>query len=449
LPQKMLIFCDALHENPIIYNLRKKRAFLVMARENSKKFTGDGVLVEALRAALELAESVVETVREPLIVLDENLKVVSANNAFYRTFQVTPQATEGRFIYELGNRQWDIPKLRELLEDIIPKNAAFEGFEVDHVFPSIGRKTMLLNAKRIEQRGKRSHLILLAIEDITTRKQAEETLRKAHAELEKRVKERTAELAAANQKLREEVEGRKQAERLLALKAQELARSNTDLEQFAYAASHDLREPLHVVAGFLGLLAKRCKGKIDAKEMEYIDLSLNAVARMGQMIDDILSYSRINTRGKEFELTDCNAVLDRVLEDLKLAIAESGAAITKDHLPTVMADSSQLARVFQNLIANAIKFRGDKVPEIHVGAERLENEWRFFVKDNGIGIPSKDCERIFLMFERLHDKSKYSGTGIGLAICKKIVERHGGHIWVESEPGRGSTFYFTIPANHE
>jgi len=403
------------------------------------------IIEEKLREALAYAQGVVETVREPLIVLDGDLKVVSANKSFYQTFQVNPQETEGRFIYDLGNRQWDIPKLRELLEEIIPGNATFEGFEVDHVFPTIGRKTMLLNARQIEQKGKRSQLILLAIEDITVRRQAEETLRKAHADLEQKVADRTAELAAANQKLREEIEGRKQTERLLASKAKELARSNADLEQFAYSASHDLREPLHVVAGFLGLLAKRCQGKIDAKGEDYIDQALKAVKRMEQMIDDILSYSRISTRGKEFEVTDCNSVLDQVLEDLKLAITESGASITRDPLPTVMADSSQLARVFQNLIGNAIKFRGDKPPQIRVGAKQHDNEWRFFVQDNGIGIPSKDCERVFLMFERLHDKSKYSGTGIGLAICKKIVERHGGRVWVESEPGQGSTFYFTIP----
>ena len=404
---------------------------------------------EDLREALDYAQSVVETVREPLLVLTGDLKVVSANKSFYQTFQVNPQETEGRFIYDLGNRQWDIPKLRKLLEEIIPENTIFEGFEVDHFFPAIGRKTMLLNARRIEQKGKRAHLILLAIEDITIRKQAEETLKKAHVELEQKVAGRTAELAAANQKLREEIEGRKQAERLLASKAKELARSNADLEQFAYSASHDLREPLHVVAGFLGLLAKRCQGKIDAKGKDYIDQALKAVKRMEQMIDDILSYSRISTRGQEFELTDCNKVLDQVLEDLKLAIEESGVSITRDRLPTVMADSAQLARVFQNLIANAIKFRGDSPLEIRVGAERLENEWRFFVQDNGIGICSKDCERIFLMFERLHDKSKYPGTGIGLAVCKKIVERHGGRIWVESEPGQGSTFNFTIPAHTE
>jgi PAS domain S-box-containing protein len=404
---------------------------------------------EELRAALDYAQSVVETVREPLIVLDGDLKVVSANKSFYQTFRVNPQETEGRFIYDLGNRQWDIPRLRKLLEEIIPENTIFEGFEVDHVFPAIGRKTMLLNARRIEQKGKRAYLILLAIEDITIRKQAEETLKKAHAELEKRVQERTAKLATANEKLREEIEGRKQAERALTLKANELARSNADLEQFAYSVSHDLREPLHVVAGFLGLLAKRCQGKIDPKGEEYIDQAMKSVKRMEQMIDDILSYSRISTRGQEFKSTDCNAVLDQVLEDIKLAIEENGVSITRDPLPTVMADSTQLARVFQNLIGNAIKFRGDRPLEIRVGAERLENEWRFFVQDNGIGICSKDCERIFLMFERLHDKSKYPGTGIGLAVCKKIIERHGGRIWVESEPGQGSTFNFTIPAHTE
>jgi len=404
---------------------------------------------EELKKALEYSQSIVETVREPLLVLDSELRVVSANRSFYQTFHVHPQETEAHFIYDLGNRQWDIPRLRKLLEEIIPENTVIEGFEVDHVFPVIGRKTMLLNARRIEGKGNRSPLILLAMEDITLRKQAEETLKKAHAELEKRVQERTAELAALNEELRKEIEARKQAERMLELKANELARSNADLEQFAYSVSHDLREPLHVVAGFLRLLAKRCQGKIDSKGQEYIDHAIKSVQRMEQMIDDILSYSRISTRGKEFELTDCNHVLDQVLEDLKLAIEESGVSITREPLPTVMADAGQLARVFQNLLGNAIKFRSDRPLKIRVGAERLGDHWRFFVQDNGIGMCSKDCERIFFLFERLHDKSKYPGTGIGLAICKRIIERHGGRIWAESEPGQGSTFYFTIPAHAE
>jgi PAS domain S-box-containing protein len=392
-------------------------------------------------------QSIVATVREPLLVLDADLRVVSANPAFYRIFQVNPQETEGRFIYDLGERQWNIPGLRQLLEEIIPRNTSLDDFEVEHDFPAIGRKTMLLNARRLAATNLRSPMILVAMEDITARKQAQEALRQAYAELEQRVAARTRELALANQELQREVEERKRAEELMSLKAHELARSNADLEQFAYLVSHDLQEPLHVAAGFLKLLSRRYKGKLDPKAEEFIDAALESIQRMEQQIRDLLDYSRVTTRGKEFERVDVSAVVDQVLKDLSLAIQEKKAKITREPLPRVMGDPSQLARVFQNLIGNALKFSGDKPPRVHIGVEQAEGEWRFRVQDQGIGIDPKNFERIFLMFERLHSRSDYPGTGIGLAICKKIVERHGGRIWVESEPGQGATFYFSLPCH--
>jgi PAS domain S-box-containing protein len=236
-----------------------------------------------------------------------------------------------------------------------------------------------------------------------------------------------------------------QAETLLARKTKELERSNADLEQFAYCVSHDLQEPLAVVAGFVNLLARRYHGKLDDKADEFITHILGGIEREKHLIKDLLDYSRVTTRGKEFAPVDCNALLGQVLEDLSLVIQEKGAVITHDPLPTVMADASQLGRVFQNLLGNALKFCREGVTQVQIGAEHNDKEWRFRVRDNGIGIAPKDSERIFMMFERLHDHSEYPGTGIGLAICQKIVERHGGHIWVESEPGSGSTFWFTIP----
>jgi PAS domain S-box-containing protein len=401
----------------------------------------------SLRESLAFAESIVETVREALVVLDADFRVVFANPPFYRTFKVTPQETKGRFIYDLGNRQWDIPDLRELLEKVIPQKIFFEDFEVEHDFPTIGRKTMLLNARLIPPRGKQPQMILLAIENITERKQAQAALKKAYEDLEKRVEVRTRELALANLQLQKEIDDRKRAEELLALKAKELARSNSDLEQFAYLVSHDLQEPLHVAAGFLTLLSRRYKRQLDAKGEEFIDCALDSIYRLEQQIKDLLDYSRVTTRGKEFEWLDLNAVVAQVLKDLSLTIKEKKAQISYDPLPKVIADSSQLARVFQNLIGNALKFSGNQPPQIHIGAEKSDGEWKLWVQDRGIGIDPKNCERIFLMFERLHSRSEYPGTGIGLAICKKVIERHGGRIWVESEPGQGSTFYFTIPAH--
>jgi PAS domain S-box-containing protein len=238
---------------------------------------------------------------------------------------------------------------------------------------------------------------------------------------------------------------RKQAEEELKKLSDELARSNADLQQFAYTASHDLQEPIMVVAGFVNLLAKRYKGKLDEKADEFIEHAIDGTKRMQVLIKDLLDYSRVGSTGKSFTPTDCLSSLDKAVFNLQIVLKESGAVITHDDLPTVMADSSQLIRLFQNLISNAIKFHGKEAPRIHISAKQKEDEWIFSFKDNGIGIDPKFSDKIFVMFQRLHAKKEYPGTGIGLATCKKIVERHGGRIWVESEPGKGSTFFFSIP----
>ena len=224
-----------------------------------------------------------------------------------------------------------------------------------------------------------------------------------------------------------------------------LERSNAELEQFAYVASHDLQEPLRTVSSYVQLLAERYASRIDARADRYIGHSVSAVERMYTLINDLLAYSRVGTRGRDLVPTKTANVLDHVLEGLATTIRETAAEITWDPLPTVRADATQLGQLLQNLLGNALKYRGERPPRIHIGVQRQGGRWQFAVRDNGIGIDPEYAERIFLVFQRLHTQDEYSGTGIGLAICEKIVERHGGQLWVESQVGQGATFFFTLP----
>jgi PAS domain S-box-containing protein len=238
---------------------------------------------------------------------------------------------------------------------------------------------------------------------------------------------------------------RKQAEEALARTAAELTRSNRELEQFAYVASHDLQEPLRMVASYTQLLQRRYKDQLDATANEFIYFAVDGALRMQKLINDLLTYSRVGTRGKSFESIDCESVFNTAMANLKIAVEESHAVVTHGPLPTVLADGLQFTQLFQNLIGNAIKFRAKEPPRVHVSADWVDGEWIFAVRDNGLGIDPQYFDRIFVIFQRLHSREDYPGTGIGLAVCKKIVERHGGRIWVESEVGRGSTFYFSLP----
>lgn len=275
--------------------------------------------------------------------------------------------------------------------------------------------------------GNRSITHFVAIkQDVTGRKEmeislakAKEALERQNQELEQRVVQRTASLRQAVQ----------------------------EMERFAYVASHDLQEPLRTVSSFSQLLARRYEGKLDSDADEFIEFIVDGAARMQRLINDLLELSRIGTRGKPFAPVDCGEVIQIVRKNLEMALAESGTVVTQEPLPTVTGDRTQLIQLFQNLLSNAIKFRQKGNPaRIEVGASSEKGGWHFLVRDNGIGIDPQFFERIFIVFQRLHDREEYPGTGIGLAICKKIVERHGGRLWVESSPGKGSTFHFTIPA---
>jgi PAS domain S-box-containing protein len=238
---------------------------------------------------------------------------------------------------------------------------------------------------------------------------------------------------------------RKYAETELQDTLQEVKRSNTELEQFAYVASHDLQEPLRTITGMVQLLQKRYQDNLDARADEYIGFTVEAAARMQALINDLLEFSRVDRYGKPFEDVDMQDAVEAAIKSLAQTIQESSAIITYEGLPTVKADSSQMMRLFQNLIGNAIKFRSEQEPNIHISAVNTEGTWHFSVRDNGIGIEPQYFERIFVIFQRLHTRAEYPGTGIGLSLCKKIIERHGGQIRVESESGAGTTFHFTIP----
>jgi light-regulated signal transduction histidine kinase (bacteriophytochrome) len=234
----------------------------------------------------------------------------------------------------------------------------------------------------------------------------------------------------------------------LARQSHDLAASNAELRQFASVVSHDLREPLRMVSFYTQLLAKRYRGKLDSDADEFIGYALEGATRMGDLIQNLLDYSRISAFKRENAPTDCEAVFQNSMENLRIALSESNATIEHDPLPVVIGDVSQLGQLFQNLIGNAIKYRSaDRPPKIHVSAREESAEWIFSVGDNGIGIESQYFETIFGIFQQLHSREEYGGTGVGLAICRRIVERHRGRIWVESEPDKGATFCFTIPKN--
>lgn len=270
--------------------------------------------------------------------------------------------------------------------------------------------------------------VIAVLSDITERKRAEEALKNMNVELERRVDERTRQLVASNQ----------------------------ELEQFAYVASHDLQEPLRMVASYLQLIEKRYKSKLDKDAVDFIDFAVDGANRMKQLINGLLEYSRVQTRAKEFELVDMGITLENVLRDLNLQVTERHATVTHDPLPAISGDASQIQRLLQNLINNAMKYCKNSSPHIHVGVERMEETnvwvpdylsktgWLFSVSDNGIGIDEEYSERIFQLFQRLHTRKEYPGTGLGLALCKRIVDRHGGGIWVKSKPGVGSIFYFVL-----
>jgi signal transduction histidine kinase len=308
-------------------------------------------------------------------------------------------------------------------------------------FVELFRKTEQVKrqAEQLQQLERREFERRLAEEKLRQTEARYREMHRLNAELEQRVAERTRELEAANWELERAIVQHQQT-------AAELTRSNQELEQFACVASHDLKEPLRKVRIYLELLAKRYRGRLDPTADQYIAYAVDGVGRMQALVNDLLAYARVGSGGRPLEPTDAAAAFDQAVADLDEAVRESGAAVTRADLPVVRGDATQLVQLFQNLVGNSLKFRGAAPPVVHTEARRQGGDWLFAVRDNGIGIDPQYAERVFVIFERLHPREQYPGTGIGLAICKKIVEGHGGRIWVESQPGEGATFWFTLPA---
>jgi PAS domain S-box-containing protein len=489
---------------------------------------------QLIEAAKTYAENIVETVHTPLLVLDAKARVQSANAAFYDMFQVSAHETLNLVLYDLGGGQWDSP-LRHLLGELLPANRKIDAFQVDHDFPAIGRKTMLLNAREIRQQGEHEPLILLAIEDITERRLAEEARRDSEeryrtlfdscpvgvysCEASGAIRDfnpRAAELWGRKPKtgdtherfcgsfkmhrpdgtfmphglcpMAEVLSGaipeardmEVQIERpdgswvtvvvnIRALKngrgeiigaincfvdvterqriQEELRGLNEDLKHFAYAASHDLQEPLRMVTSYTQLLAKQYKSKLDPPAEQFIAYAVEGAHRMEMLLKGLRDYWAVN-EGKieQNVVADCNRALEEAIAYLQARIEETAAVITHDPLPTVIAEEIALTLLFKNLVGNALKYaRPGEPPRIHVSADEISGAWNFSVRDNGIGIQSEYLKNIFAPFKRLHSAEEYPGSGLGLAICQRIIERYGGRIWVESTYGQGSTFRFTIP----
>jgi PAS domain S-box-containing protein len=395
------------------------------------------------KQAGELREQaqLLDLAHDAIMVRDLDGRITFWNQGAAERYGWSKQEAGGRITHEL--LQTGFPQSLEEINTQLQRESFWEG-ELEHSRRD-GKRIVVASRWVLQRRNDQSEAVMEINNDITERKRAEESLRKAHGELEQRVEERTRDLKTSNELLELEIAERKRAQSILAQQSAELARSNSELEQFAYIASHDLQEPLRMVGSYVQLLERNYKKLFDAKGEEYIAYAVDGAKRMQMLINDLLSYSRVGTQGSEFALTDCAGVAGLAIRNLQKAIQESGATITCDPLPTVLGDRMQLLQLFQNLLANAIKFRTEQSPEIRIMATHTDGVWQFAVKDNGIGIEQRHFERIFLIFQRLHSRRQYPGTGMGLAICKKIVDRHGGTIWPVSKPGMGTTFFFTLP----
>ncbi|MEQ1584813.1 MAG: ATP-binding protein, partial [Cyclobacteriaceae bacterium] len=424
---------------------------LVTANEELQ--TRNDLLIESY----DYSTAIISTLHEPMLIMDGGMRVKSANEAFYKKFDVNKEETEGILLYELGNKQWDIPSLRVLLEEIVPKNSYFRDFEVTHTFPGIGEKVLMLNARRIVQKSHGEQLILLSINDITAavrlqHKEKDELTRDImitksyNLKLESAVKQRTSELDRINNSLAE--------------KNNELEKMIKELEAFTYVSSHDLQEPLRKIRTFAGRILEKEHPNLSETGKNYFRLMQNSAERMQVLIQDLLAFSRISTAERKFESIDLGQLVEEVKDEFKERIEETKAVVDVNGVGKVNVIPFQFRQVLQNLMSNAFKFSKPGIPP-HISIECHEVEsskvdfvnlmpkkkyYQISISDNGIGFEAEYTDKIFKVFEKLHSKDEYAGTGIGLAIVKKIVENHNGFITAKSELSKGTKFDIFIPA---
>jgi PAS domain S-box-containing protein len=347
----------------------------------------------------EYAETIVETVREPLVVLDADLRVISANRSFYETFKTKPGETVGQLLYDLGNRQWNIPKLRELLEEILPTNASLDNFEVEHEFKTIGRRVMHLNARRMSKKTNETHLILLAIEDATERKRAQQALRESFEKL----------------------------------------------KFFAYSVIHDLKSPTIGIYGLTELLHKHCKNALDERGKSYCDQILRASVHIATLVEKINVYIATKESPLKIEKIDIKDILQIIRDEFSpRLIVRQIEWLEPEAMVEVKADKLAVLRIFRNLVDNALKYGGEHLSEIKIGYEESEEFHTLSVSDDGAGIREKDHEKIFAAFRRGDTYKTAEGVGLGLAIVAEIAERHGGRVWTGFQGDRWTTFYISI-----
>ncbi|MEC4748844.1 ATP-binding protein [Methylomicrobium sp. Wu6] len=359
---------------------------------------------ETLAAAREFAENIAATIQEPLVVLDADERVISANRIFYQIFQVTEEKTLGQAFFELNERQWDIPVLRQLLAEDLPKMRKVEAFELQHDFPGIGSRTVLIRALLIEGKFDRPNLTLLTFLNITERKRLEaEQARMIH----------------------------------------ELESANEELNNFAYVVSHDLKAPLRAIGSLANWIVTDQQDRLDDEGQEHLRLLIQRVHRMNALIDGVLRYSRIGRLHEAVVDIDFNELVHEVIDSLAPP-AHLVVTVAPD-LPSIRAEKTAIQQVLQNLIANAIRYLDKPQGRIEIGCVSQGESWRFSVADNGPGIEARHFERIFQLFQTLNPRDRLESTGVGLAIVKKIVEQSGGEVMIESVPGEGSTFFFTLP----